>query len=135
MFTITYLHQKSESYTPLLSGVGFGKIGLPQYFRVEAPGFTNALEVEFVVLRDKDKKDFDLNIEARGNNGLRVAFFNPTDGGTSGLNSPFGLVILPPSDILGFMFFLDVLRGSDVYRMTYELSHGKLPHVAEGGAK
>jgi hypothetical protein len=117
---------------PLLSGVTFGFFDRPMEFEVSALGAPGPIKVEFVCHRDKAKPAFAAELSRTSGALVQVKFFNPTEGGTSGLLAPV-MVIAAHSMGLTLMFHVDVVGGgkATAYRFTYEF--GEAPIGATDG--
>ena len=70
MFTVRYLHQKSTSYSPLLSGVTFGAFGMPLFFEVGGRAGGEPFEVEFKVVIDSARKPLALDVKPMARAGV-----------------------------------------------------------------
>lgn len=124
MFKVKSLGQNNPNNIPIMNGITFGYIGMPLFFEVEADGIESKLIIELNVLQDKDRKTNEFvspnNIE---NNTVRYYYYNPSIG-TSGLTQPIGIQV--KTDVFGFVFYIDYLKDSVTYRLSYEFYHGKL---------
>lgn len=125
MLKVKSLGQNNPNNKPILSGITFGFIGMPLFFEVKHEKMDTNLTVEMNVVKD-EKKDAN-TLESKGveNNVLKIQYFNPSIG-TSGLTQPMGFVLFE-KEVFAYMFYIDYLKNSQTYRLTYEFYHGQLP--------
>ena len=122
-----------ETNKIICSGVQFGFFGLPLHFEVTSENVPEPYPIEFIVLKDKQKKSFEIEFKRKDTRGTVISFYNPTIGGTSGLKAPLSVLILEEKEndnikkyILGFMFHIDTLNSVNTYRIAYEFYDGLL---------
>jgi|AntAceMinimDraft_9_1070365.scaffolds.fasta_scaffold09872_4 hypothetical protein len=127
-FEVDYLGQDVELNIPIMSGVSFGYVDKELVFEVRIQESQEPLRVEFYVKTDSSKKTPEFEFGKIKNNTLSLYFYNPSESGTSGLNSPISLLSID-SNILGFMFHIDSIPNAIAYRITYEFYHGSRPKV------
>lgn len=121
MFTVRKLPPPEHRLQPILSGLTFGFFDQPIHFEVQAMDAPGPFLVEFIARRDKSRNAFEISSERASDSTLKVSFFNPAEGGSSGLLAPVILVVAG-GFALSFVFIIDVVGAGDAvsYRMTYE---------------
>ncbi len=125
MFEVKSLGQNNPNKITLLNGLTFGFIGLPLFFEVRHEKIETNLLVEFTVNNDEKKKSNEFVANKIENNVLKLYYYNPSIG-TSGLVQPISIVQLD-SELFALIFYIDYLKNSETYRLTYEFYHGQLP--------
>ncbi|HET9569785.1 MAG TPA: hypothetical protein VFP20_00025 [Bacteroidales bacterium] len=124
MLEVISLGQNNPNNLPILNGITFGFMGLPLFFVVKHKKIETDLMVELLVDNNEKMKPNEFVFNKIENNVLKISYFNPSHG-TSGLVNPFGLKLFD-NDIFAFMFYVDYLKGSTSFRLTYEFYQGKL---------
>ncbi|MFC1524285.1 hypothetical protein ACFL6N_05800 [Thermodesulfobacteriota bacterium] len=132
IFTVKSLGQNIPNNIPITSGVTFGWVDKELVFELTMENQTTPLLIKFFLNIDKEAKESGLKIDSIKNNTLRLDFKSNTKSGPVSLFAPLSLLIIK-DNILGLMFHIDLLSGSNCYRFSYEFYHGK--STADKGSK
>ena len=124
MYSVIALGQNVPKNKVICSGINFGFLEQPLTFSVTSERIPEPYPVEFIVSSNKDKKPLELGFQNLSPKGLRIYFYNPAIGGTSGLKTPFGILNLENKYILSLMFYVDTLSSGNAYRISYEFYDG-----------
>jgi hypothetical protein len=95
-------------------------------FKLEMESADEPLLIKFYLRKESSRKNLSVSIGEIKDNTIIVDYYNSSEGGTSGLSNPLSL-IKTGNDILGFMFYVDSLKDSECYKISYEFYHGYKP--------
>lgn len=126
MFSIRQLPPPLHLMQPLLAGITYGFFDQPVLFEVQASGAPGPFQVELVCSRNKTKGAFELATERTSNSMLRLAFYNPTEGGSSGLSAP--LLLLVTNGVgLSLIFTVDIIGSGEAFAFRLTYAFGEAP--------
>lgn len=127
MFKVTSLNQNNENKKLITSGLTFGFFDYELLFKIEMDGAEEPLIVKFLLNKNKNKKDLEIEIGAIKDNTLTINYYNPPSNGSCGITAPLSIVQVD-NNLLALMFQIDILPESPTYKFSYEFYHGILPN-------
>lgn len=112
------LENRDDGLKTLLHYNTFASLNKVLSFQLSNSEEGKPVEINFVVKRAKDKKDFAVDIGDFVNNSTTLTYYNPSIG-TSGLTEP---IIILQNEIYYFkvMYNLTMLNNSDTYELSIE---------------
>jgi hypothetical protein len=135
MFSVKPVLTSDAKLRPLSAGVAFGFFEQSLAFDAQAEGAESPFRIEVLVSRNKEKKAYAVEITKTGDLSARVAFYNPTEGGVSGLLAP--VILLNAGNIaLALMFYVNVVNnGAQAFQFSYQFFEVDFVPPTSGGTK
>ena len=135
MFSVTPLNVDVENLKYITSGINFGYIKKKEHhplkFNVKLEGYEAPLTINFLIKEDKNYSNLEFKMGKIKENNLNIFYYNPPQYGSFGLSAPTSLIQLNTGELLGAMFWIDLIGEKNkfdvqYYRLSYEFYSGKI---------
>lgn len=130
MYKISFLGNEAGFLNTSDLGIRFGYFGHPILFSVHDTDTNQTFALKILVANNPEKPK--VHIERPDSispnlSDVVIQFFNPTVPGISGLSAPYAVKVNQNKSLLGFMFWVDTIQNSQVFRLTYEFYNDRVP--------